>query len=276
MAQGFLGLTTENPSEDESEHAGELATDEEQALFESYQATRSSELQEQLVVRYSRLVISLVRKFRGRAEWEDLLQIGYVGLLKALNAYKPGSGNRFSTYASHCILGELRHYLRDRSESVRKPRWLQSVSRKVSSFVESFLQANERLPTVTEISEATNIAPAGVVEVLKAGSVLSLEQLQTEGAGGVQVHRIKSLREESFVLNLEDRIWLESALERLLEVEKQIVKMFFYRDLNQSQIAGETGLSPKRVSRIMRKALDRLQGVMHLGAKGQTKEGQDG
>lgn len=252
------------PAEAEESHGNQ---EDEVALFEQFRATQAAELQEKLVVRYSRLVVSLVRKFRGRAEWEDLVQVGYMGLLKAIGNYKPASGNRFSTYASHCVLGELRHYLRDRTESVRRPRWLQSVSRKVGGFVDSFLQAHERLPTVSEISEGTNIARDGVVEVLKAGSVLSLEQLQSEGAAGFQVARIRSLREESFVLNLEDRIWLDSALEKLLEVERQIVQMFFYRDLNQNQIAGETGLSPKRVSRIMRRALTRLQGVMRLGAK---------
>jgi RNA polymerase sigma-B factor len=252
---------------DSTEEADESAEDE-AALFEAYQSSHSAELQEKLVVRYSRLVVSLVRKFRGRAEWEDLVQVGYVGLLKAISAYRPGSGNRFSTYATHCVLGELRHYLRDRTDTVRRPRWLQAVSRKVGLFVESYLHEHERLPTVTEISEATNIARDGVVEVLKAGSILSLEQMQGEG-GGVQVGRIRSLREESFVLTLEDQIWLDSALERLLEVERQIVRMFFYRDLNQSQIAGETGLSPKRVSRIMRRALSRLQGVMRLGGKGE-------
>ena len=258
------------PSEEDESLAEDFSepTDDELGLFEAYQASHSAELQEKLVVRYSRLVVSLVRKFRGRAEWEDLVQVGYLGLLKAVSGYKVDSGNRFSTYASHCILGELRHYLRDRTETVRKPRWLQSVSRKVGVFVESFLQAHERLPTVGEISEGCNIARDGVVEVLKAGSVVSLESLQGENSNaGYQVARIRSLREETFVLSLEDRIWLDSALERLIAVERQIVKMFFYRDLNQNQIAGETGLSPKSVSRIMRRALSRLQVVMRLGSK---------
>lgn len=244
------------------------AEDDELALFEAYRANQSNEVHEKLVMRYSRLVVSLVRKFRGRAEWEDLVQVGYLGLLKAVSGYNVSSGNRFSTYASHCILGELRHYLRDRAETVRKPRWLQSLSRKVGAFVESFLQANKRLPTVGEISEGCNIARDGVVEVLKAGAIVSLEQMQGENAdASPQVARIRSLREESFVLSLEDRVWLDSALERLVEMERRIVKMFFYRDLNQNQIAGETGLPPKRVSRIMRRALNRLQVVMRLGAK---------
>lgn len=255
-----------------------FSEEDELALFVAYRETQSNELHEKLVSRYSRLVVSLVRKFRGRAEWEDLVQVGYLGLLKAANAYQVGSGNRFSTYASHCILGELRHYLRDRTESVRKPRWLQSLSRKVGSFVESFLHSNQRLPTVGEISEACNIAREGVLEVLKAGAVVSLEQLQGEDSRTqLEVGRIRNLREESFVLSLEDRIWLDSALKRLVEVEQQVVKMFFFKDLNQSQIAGETGLPPKRVSRIMRRALNRLKMVMRLDdGTLDDKEGDDG
>lgn len=234
-------------------------------LFEQFAQSGSPELQEKIVARYSGLVVAMVRKFKGRAEWEDLVQVGYLGLLKAIGAYRPSTGNRFSTYASHCVMGELRHYLRDRTETVRRPRWLVSVSRQVGSFVETFLHQNERLPTITEISAGCNLNREGVVEVLKAGATISLEQLQSEAAGGgVQLGRIRSLREESFVLSLEDRIWIESSLERLLEVERYILKMFFYRDLNQSQIAGETGLSPKRVSRIMRRALTRLQSAMRL------------
>ena len=236
------------------------------ALFLAFQKNADASAQEKLVARYSRLVVSLVRRFRGRAEWDDLLQVGYLGLMKAIQAYQPDSGNRFSTYATHCVTGELRHYLRDRTESVRRPRWLQGLSKKVGAFVEGFLQEHSRLPSVAEISEGCNVAPEGVVELLKAGATFSLEQLQGESGGeGLQFHRIRALREESFVLRLEDRIWLEGALERLFQVEREVLQMFFYRDLTQNQIAGKTGLSPKKVSRMMKKALSRLQAMMGLG-----------
>lgn len=265
------GITTSMESGDqpaERPPAPSPVPEDESVLFEQFAHSHSADLQEKIVARYSGLVVAMVRKFKGRGEWDDLMQVGYVGLLKAIHAFRPSSGNRFSTYASHCVLGELRHYLRDRTETVRRPRWLVSVSRQVGIFVESFLQQHQRLPTVDEISQGCNINREGVVEVLKAGATVSLEQMESESGGGVQLQRIRSLREESFVLSLEDRIWIESCLERLVEVEKRIVQMFFYRDLNQSQIAGETGLSPKRVSRIMRRALSRLQTIMRLTPDG--------
>ncbi len=252
----------------EADCPDEEHTDEEDdvTLFLAFQRDRDLLAQERLVARYSRLVVSLVRKFRGRAEWDDLLQVGYLGLMKAIAAYQVEAGNKFSTYATHCVTGELRHYLRDRTESVRRPRWLQGLSKSVGVFVEKFLQQHSRLPSVSEISEGCNVAPDGVVELLKAGSTYSLEQLQGEaGADAPQYSRIRGLREESFVLSLEDRIWVESALERLFQVERELLQMFFYRDLTQNQIATETGLSPKKVSRMIKKALSRLQGMMRLG-----------
>lgn len=248
------------------ERSGEERPQEfdEQALFLEYQQSHDALLQEKIFERYSRLVISIVRKFQGRAEWDDLLQIGYLGLLKAIQAYKPESGNRFSTYATHCVMGELRHYLRDKTEAVRRPRWLQSVSKKIGHFVEGYLQKQERFPSVSEIAEACNISREGVVEVLKAAATLSLEQLQGDEGRAPDLGRIRSLREESFVLRLEDRILLESALSQLLEAEKTVLRLFFYRDLNQSQIASTTGLPPKRVSRLVRKALDKVRSILRL------------
>jgi len=239
------------------------AESEDRGLFEAYQKEPNEKNQEAIVSRYSRLVVGVAKSFRGRWDWEDLLQIGYLGLIKAIQGFRLEKGNRFSTYATHCIQGEIRHYLRDRNEVVRRPRWLQGLSKKVGVFVEKFLQRNERLPSIAEVSEGCNLSPDGVLEVLKAGQVLSLEQLQ--GEAGIQVSRIRSLREESFVLRLEDRVWLESALEGLLAVERQVIDLFFFRDLNQAQISGATGLPPKRVSRVMRKALERLRDLLRLG-----------
>lgn len=255
MASSEPGPVDENPT-------GE--GDEEFLLFQAYRESPGPEIQEKIVARYSRLVISLVRKFRGRAEWEDLLQIGYLGLLKAIQGFDQGSGYRFSTYASHCVSGELRHYLRDKNETIRRPRWLQAISKKVGLFVEQFTQTHERLPTPTEISEGCNLAQDSVLEVLRASRCVSLEKFRAESGETYAAGKVKALREESFVLSLEDKIWIESALNRLLDLEKSVLVMFFFRDFNQSQIAGATGLSPKKVSRTIQRGLKRLKGLLGL------------
>ena len=213
-----------------------------------------------LAVRYLHLVPVLVRKFQGKAEREDLIQVGYIGLLKAVDQYDPDHAARFQTYATHCIIGELRHHLRDRVDVVRKPRWLRGLSRQVAAFIEGHLHTKHRLPTIAEISSELNIAEEGVVELLKSKRPTSMDT----GPDSVQlaVERIKTRRYETFRLPIEDRIVLSESLEKLLEVERKIIYLFFYKDLNQRQIAGQLELSPKKVSRVMQKALSRLRSIL--------------
>jgi RNA polymerase sigma-B factor len=139
------------------------------ALFAAYRENPTSQLKDAIISRYLDLVPAIVRKFRGRAEWEDLVQVGYVGLIKALENYDPSHSAKFLTYATHCVQGELRHYIRDRVEVIRRPRWLRGLSRDVASCIESFLHRHHRLPSVSEIAAAINVAEEGVVEILRAG-----------------------------------------------------------------------------------------------------------
>jgi len=249
---------------DRTERPAPLDPAAEQERFRAYQQSRDPALREDLVVRYLYLVPPIVRRFRGRAEWEDLVQVGYLGLLKAVDAFDCAQNNRFSTYATHCISGELRHYIRDRVDSIRKPRWLAGLSRQVAAFIEKRLHETHRLPTFAEISKALNISEEGVVEILKARAPMSLDALESGDANtpGVSVEKIRSKHYESFRLPIEDRISLMQALERLVDLERNILYLFFYRDLTQSQIAGQMNLPPKKVSRLMRKGLDRLKEIL--------------
>ena len=234
---------------------------DERTLFAEYRRTHDQALREELITRHLAFVPSVVAKFRGKAEWEDLVQVGYVGLMKAVDAYDPGQNVRFSTYAHHCIVGEICHYLRDRIDMVRRPRWLSVLSRQIAGFIESFSQSHNRLPSFTEIAEGLNISREGVQEVLKSKAVISFDDAQAET---LLVEKIKSQRYETFRLPVEDRIVLMQAFERLVDLERRVIYLFFYRDLTQGQIAGMTGLSPKKVSRVMRKGLEKLQSSLGL------------
>ena len=241
---------------------------DDRALFENLRREPNPALREELVSRHLALVPSVVARFRGKAEWEDLVQVGYVGLMKAVDGYDPAQNVKFSTYAHHCITGELCHYLRDRVDLVRRPRWLSVLSKQISRFIEGFSQSHNRLPTFTEIAEGLNMSRDGVQEVLKSRAVVSFDESDPES---VSVEKIRSQRYESFKLPLEDKISLMQALERLVALEKRVIYLFFYRDLTQGQIAGMTGLSPKKVSRVMRKGLEKLQASLGLSEGSASK-----
>lgn len=237
----------------------ELEPEEELQQFRALRAQPTPELRERLVLRYKHLVLSVVRKFRQAGDWEDLMQIGYVGLLKAVNNFDPVRGNRFSTYAVHCIGGELRHHQRDNASLIRRPRWLTTWSRQAAAFIEKHLSDLQRLPTIAEIARALNLSEANIMDVLRFKAPISLDTPSEE----LELARMHSLRYEELQLPIEDRIFVLEALEALMELERRVVYMFFYADLNQSEIAGRFNLAPRKVSRLMAKALEKLREVLH-------------
>jgi RNA polymerase sigma-B factor len=233
--------------------------DDELELFALYRDSGDVRFRDEIFARHVSIVESLAKNFArsGSAEREDLLQVGYLGLLNAIERFDAERGVKFSTYAGHCVSGEIRHFIRDKTESIRRPRWMRKLSRQVAAFLESYLQAQKRLPTLREISESLNISEEGVVTILKAKQPLSLEddRQQTPAADA-----IRSLRHVSFKLPIEDRIAISEAFEHLMALEQKVIYLFFVQDLTQKQIAGKLSLPPRKVSRLMQKGLDTLRG----------------
>jgi RNA polymerase sigma-B factor len=228
--------------------------------FRELRKTRNQELRDRLVNDNLSIVIPVARKFtQNRDNQEDLIQVGYIGLIKAVDNFDPDRGVKFITYATHCVMGEIRHYIRDKAESVKRPRWLTSLNREVTKYMDDFLQENKRLPTITEISSALNIEGDGIVEILKSKYVVSLDDYGEGSSDYLVLDRIKSLRLETFRLPIEDRIVLEQSIEKLKKLEKSVINLFFYKDLTQSQIAVNLGLSQKKVSRMLKKSIEKLR-----------------
>lgn len=244
-----------------SDGAEPIGPGDELEHFRRLRQSRDPHLREALTVRHLHLVPPIVKKFRGKAEWEDLVQVGYIGLIKAVDNFDCERNAKFSTYATHCIHGELRHYLRDRVDAVRKPRWLTRLSRQVACFIERHLHDKHRLPTVSEIAMELNISEEGIVEILRSRAPVSIDAAQDKD--GISVDKIKTRRYETFRLPIEDQIILLQALDRLVDIERRIIYLFFYKDLTQRQIADEMDLSPKKVSRVMKKGLERLQEILN-------------
>ena len=229
-------------------------------LLRLYREGQAPETQDRFIERFSGLVFAIARKFRGRAEWEDLVQVGYLGLMKAVDGYNPELSVRFSTYAYHCIFGEVTHFIRDRQEVIRRPRWLNNLSKQVGRYVETYSQTHHRLPKKEEVAAELGVTPGTIDEVMRIRVPISLDNPNP----GWDVDKFKSSRYESFQLPLEDRIALEQAFETLVKVEQDLIYLFFYRDLTQGQISKVTGLSPKKVSRVIKKGLDRLRAILGL------------
>ena len=227
-------------------------------LLEAYRESGDAEAAGELLAEHERLVKHIVRRHAGNSEdsYEDLLQVGYVGLTKAMQGYKVG-GATFASYAYAMIDGEIRHHRRD-TRIVKRPRWARSLYSQVSAATARLEEDLGRPPTEKEISEEANVTPEGIREVRKLFHETDATSLEVEPDLSV----VRSLRHESFALPIEDRIVLEQALNSLSELQRKVVYLFFYKDLTQTEIGKRLSLSQRKVSRTIASSKDDLRGFL--------------
>jgi RNA polymerase sigma-B factor len=236
-------------------------------LIEAYRKRGDRRAIERLLAMNRKILNYIVRRYAGSSDepYEDLLQIGYVGLMKAVNGYRLDSEAKFSSYAYSMIEGEIKHHLRD-AALVKRPRWARSLYVKVSEATSRLTAELGRPPLVEEIAGEVNITPEGVTELMKLFSDTDVISLDAGEAGEVDVSAIKSLRYETFALPVEDRILLDQALGSLTELQRKVVYLFFYKDLCQTEIGRRLGLSQRKTSRTVASALKVLRDSEDLKA----------
>jgi len=236
------------------------------AEFAEYWATRSRELRDGLVVRHMPLVNQIAQTFaRTAGHREDLRQVGYVGLIKAVERFDPGLGVPFDAYARTVISGEISHYLRDLAPALRVPRWYRTLNRRMHESHERLVGRLKREPTIDELAEEMNVTADGVREINRLRDSYNLASLSEDrpAPGTAHIDAIKSRRYETFQLPVEDRIALDRAIERLAEVERNLIYLFFYKDLTQTEIARRLGFSQKHISRLLANSLKKLKEDLH-------------
>ncbi len=231
-------------------------------LVEAYRERGDQRAFERILALHDKLLNSIVRRYAASSgePYEDLLQVGYVGLIKAVNGYETGSKASFSSYAYSRIDGELQHHLRD-TALMKKPRWARSLYSRISEATTRLTSELGRPPLIEEIAKEVNVTPEGVVEVMKLfldTNVCSLDE-QQYGEGEPDLSAIKSLQYETFSLPIEDRIALEQALESLTELQRKVVYLFFYKDLSQTEIGRMLSLPQRKISRIIASATKALR-----------------
>src|SRR5918996_1316568 len=229
-------------------------------LIEAYRERGDRRAVEQILSMNVKILNHIVRRYASSSDepYEDLLQVGYVGMMKAVNGYRLDSEAKFSTYAYAMIEGEIKHHLRD-TALVKRPRWARSLHAKVSEATRRLTAELGRPPLIEEVASEVNVTPEGVSELRKLfcdTDVLSLDAGEDEE---VDVSAIKSLRYETFSLPVEDHILLEQALDSLTELQRKVIYLFFYKDLCQTEIGRKLGLSQRKTSRTVASAVKVLK-----------------
>ncbi len=246
------------------------ADDEVLRMLHEYRKSRRPELRDRIVMQYTNLVESVARRFSGAAEpVEDLAQEGYIGLITAVDLYDPDKNVKFSTYATHFIIGQIKHYLRDRGKIIKEPAWLQELNQRVTKAMESLAQQLSRPATNMEIAQALGMTEESVAEMLMTREVFKVTSIdggsdsEEDTPGALDMERQKATDVAvSFQMPLEDRIVLESALEKLKDLEQNVLGAFYFRHLNQTEIARQMGISCNYVSHILRNATKKLKKIL--------------
>jgi len=217
------------------------------------------------IISYQPLVKSIASKFLNSGEMlEDLEQIGFIGLINAFNLYNDKRGVKFETYATWLISGEIRHFIRDKHQSIKIPRWISDLNRKINQFVIDFKYEKKRFPTMAEIAGRFNIKEEGLEEIFKARAAAQLVSLDQERRkedinNRPRYEKIKSRSYQNFKLPIEDIIALRNAIDRLKEIQKKVIYYLFEMDLTQKMTAKKLGISQRKVSRIKESALRDLK-----------------
>jgi RNA polymerase sigma-B factor len=241
---------------------------EETKLWEDFLETKSPHSRALLISQHLNLVQNLAKRFLPRAHGEpleDLVQVGVMGLIKAIDHYDPSKDVQFKTYAIHQVTGEIRHYLRDKVNLIRHPRWLGYLTFQVNNEAEKLAQKLGRQPTTKEIADSLNITEEGVLEVFRLNEILtntSFNEEDLEYRFENAQRKIQSQRLVSFQLPIEDKIVLLNAMEKLVELERKAIYLFFYYDLTQGEIGEKLGLTQRTVSRLIQKGLSKLKDIL--------------
>jgi len=210
------------------------------------------------------LVRSLARRYSYRGEQlEDLVQIGAIGLIKAIDRFDLDRGVELTTYATPNIIGEIKRHFRDKGWSVRVPRGLQELNVQLSRLVESQTVELGRSPTIPELAKAAGVEEEAVLEALESGRAYSSLSLSTGGGGGDGDEDLDPMEsigtvEHEFEVS-EDRAVLAPGFRVLDERERKILQLRFFDGLTQSQIAQQVGISQMHVSRLIRRSLEKIR-----------------
>ena len=233
------------------------------ALLRRYHEEGDLAAREQLIEQYMSLVRSLARRYSYRGEQlEDLVQIGAIGLIKAIDRFDLDRGVELTTYATPNIIGEIKRHFRDKGWSVRVPRGLQELNVQVSKLVEQLTVQLGRSPTIAELAEAAGVEEENVIEALESGRAYSSVSLSPGGATDEEgeLDPLESLGSEEHEYEVsEDRAVLAPGFKVLDERERRILHLRFFSGLTQSQIAEQIGISQMHVSRLIRRSLEKIR-----------------
>ncbi len=253
-------MNSTDPRAEPREERATAAPEDERALFVEFTRTRDRRLRNELVERHMGLAAHVARRFgrRGPAA-DDLRQVAFLALVKAVDRFDPERNVAFSTFAGRTIEGEIKRHFRDHTWSVRVPRSAKETHLQLRRATDELTQRLGRSPTVQQLAEYLDLGRDDVIQGLAAGSAYSTTSLDAPtGADGDGTRQIGD--EDEHFDRFADIDMVEQLMRRLPEREREIVRLRFYEELSQSEIADRVGISQMHVSRLLRRSFEQMRG----------------
>ena len=268
-----MGTRTETGASSASHHAAwttdnaPLPPHELERLSSEYAITRNSQLRDTLIIQHQRLVRSIAARFLGAGEaLDDLIQVGNIGLINALDRYNPAQGTRFSTYATPTILGEIKRYFRDKAVGIKVPRWLQELHQATRRASVTLTQELGRSPTLSELGDRLGITEDEVREAMESNEASNLLSLDTHLEGHATLDTASLIDmlggQDKTLREFETFGDLRTALDALSPREREVISLRFFDEMSQAKIARKLSISQMHVSRLQQRALKRLRELL--------------
>ena len=229
-----------------------------------YQENEDEQAQTNLVLYYQQLVESIARKYsHGKSYYDDIVQVGMLGLLGAIRRFDPAFGRSFEAFAVPTIVGEIKRFLRDKTWDIHVPRRIKELGPRIKAAVEILTTNYQRSPSIYEIAASLDVQNEEVLEAMEVGrsyQALSMDHSIESDLDGSTVTLFDVIgKEDDGFERTNHRMIVADAMDVLNERERQIIQMTYLEQLSQKEAGERLGISQMHVSRIQRKAIKKLQ-----------------
>ncbi|MCX8129168.1 MAG: SigB/SigF/SigG family RNA polymerase sigma factor [Clostridia bacterium] len=240
------------------------STEEHEVLFINYKQNPTVENRNEIVNKYIYLADIISKKFVNRGiDYEDIHQIACIALIKSVERFSLDRGVKFVSFATPTIVGEIKRYFRDKGSVIRIPRRIYEIYQKVNYAKEVLSHELQRVPKVDEIARHLNISEESVLEIIESWNAYNIQSFEQNvyADDDLELHETIGAEDVTFE-KIENRDFLEKSLNKFNEAEIEFIKMRYFNNKTQKQIADRLGVSQMYVSRLEKKVLDKFRTIL--------------
>jgi len=233
-------------------------------LFLQYRKTKDLNIRNEIVSRYIYLAEILAKKFINRGvEYDDLYQVACMALINAVERFDVNANVKFVSFATPTIIGEIKRYFRDKASVIRVPRRIYEIYQKVNQTREMLMQKNGRAPRVDEIAAQLNLSEETILEIIESWNVYKIQSFDQSIYDDDDLELYEAIGEddESFE-KINNRDFLEKSMQHFSDTEKKFIRLRYFENRTQKEIAASFNVSQMYISRLERKTLEKFRRIL--------------